>query len=294
MVRDAHSPSAKTRTNGGRGAYMPVQILTQKDKEAYARLTAPQHIAVEHFSRHQKIEGYHENRDAPEFVGSDRLLKLDTLYGTIQMGYNPRRGQSFLFANIKTSVFDTAASRYQKELKEYQMARALKTGTQNLAYSAKRRGGAAVILYKAQNMPWSRGSIAPYLARANMEALRKTEYGRALYALRKETIEPVFGDAKERHAMRYTQHRSLPRVTAWVRLKFAAMNLKKLATWCWMTAFSFAFSPLRVLFRIENKRCLPHLWRHLFNLSKKGVSTDVGAPYLFGSAEQEEQRGKGA
>ncbi len=153
---------------------MPVQILTHKDKEAYTRLTAPQHIAVEHFSRHQKIEGYHENRDAPEFVGSDRLLKLDTLYGTIQMGYNPRRGQSFLFANIKTSVFDTAASRYQKELKEYQMARALKTGTQNLAYSAKRRGGAAVILYKAQNMPWSRGSIAPYLARANMEALRKT------------------------------------------------------------------------------------------------------------------------
>jgi len=33
--------------------------------------------------------------------------------------------------------------------------------------------------------------------------------------------------------MRYTQHRGLARVTQWVRLKFAVMNLKKLATWAW-------------------------------------------------------------
>ena len=29
--------------------------------------------------------------------------------------------------------------------------------------------------------------------------------------------------------MRYTPYRGLPAVTAWVKLKFAAMNLKKLA-----------------------------------------------------------------
>ncbi len=52
-------------------------------------------------------------------------------------------------------------------------------------------------------------------------------------AMRKQTIERVFGDAKEKHAMRYTQHRGLTRVTQWVRLKYAAMNLKKLATWAW-------------------------------------------------------------
>ena len=66
-----------------------------------------------------------------------------------------------------------------------------------------------------------------------VEQLRKTEYGRALYAKRKETIERVFGDAKEKHAMRYTHHRGLSRVTQWVRLKFACMNLKKLASWGW-------------------------------------------------------------
>lgn len=54
-----------------------------------------------------------------------------------------------------------------------------------------------------------------------------------LYARRKETIERVFADAKENHGMRYTNHRGLARVTAWVKLKFAAMNLKKLAIWRW-------------------------------------------------------------
>ena len=54
-----------------------------------------------------------------------------------------------------------------------------------------------------------------------------------LYRLRKEKIERVFADAKEKHAMRYTQYRGLAQVTNWVKLKFAAMNLKKLATWKW-------------------------------------------------------------
>ncbi len=73
-----------------------------------------------------------------------------------------------------------------------------------------------------------------------MEQLRKTERGKELYAMRKETIERVFADAKEKHAMRYTHHRGLTQVTNWVRLKFAAMNLKKLAIWSWNTPFSSA------------------------------------------------------
>ena len=39
----------------------------------------------------------------------------------------------------------------------------------------------------------------------------------------------MFADAKEKHAMRYTPYRGLAAVTNWVNLKFAAMNLKKLA-----------------------------------------------------------------
>ncbi len=33
--------------------------------------------------------------------------------------------------------------------------------------------------------------------------------------------------------MRYTQYRGLAQVSNWVKLKFAAMNLEKLARWLW-------------------------------------------------------------
>ena len=54
-----------------------------------------------------------------------------------------------------------------------------------------------------------------------------------LYKQRKETLERVFADAKEKHAMRYTPYRGLAQVSNWVRLKFAAMNLKKFAKRKW-------------------------------------------------------------
>ena len=49
----------------------------------------------------------------------------------------------------------------------------------------------------------------------------------------KRRLSVCFADAKEKHGMRYTQYRGLAQVTNWVKLKFAAMNLKKLATWKW-------------------------------------------------------------
>jgi transposase len=53
------------------------------------------------------------------------------------------------------------------------------------------------------------------------------------YKRRKETIERVFADGKEKHGMRYTQLRGLANVTNEVTLKFACMNLKKLARRTW-------------------------------------------------------------
>ena len=76
-----------------------------------------------------------------------------------------------------------------------------------------------------------------------VEDVRKTDLGKRIYARRKETIERVFADAKEKHAMRYTHHRGLTRVSAWVRLKYAAMNLKKLALWKWSRSDFFVFLP---------------------------------------------------
>ncbi len=76
-----------------------------------------------------------------------------------------------------------------------------------------------------------------------VEQIRKTERGKDIYAKRKETIERVFADAKEKHAMRYTHHRGLAAVTRWVKLKFATMNLKKLAIWSWNNSVFSVFLP---------------------------------------------------
>ncbi|MBE6961634.1 MAG: hypothetical protein E7445_04180 [Ruminococcaceae bacterium] len=67
---------------------------------------------------------------------------------------------------------------------------------------------------------------------------RYTPEYRDLYKQRRETIERVFADAKEKHAMRYTQYRGLAQVTNWVKIEFAAMNLKRLAKWKWKNTHS--------------------------------------------------------
>jgi len=66
-----------------------------------------------------------------------------------------------------------------------------------------------------------------------VDHLRHTEENRQIYARRKETIERVFADMKEKHGMRWTTLRGLKKVTMQAMLVFAAMNLKKLATWLW-------------------------------------------------------------
>ena len=63
------------------------------------------------------------------------------------------------------------------------------------------------------------------------EDVRHLDKGKAIYKLRKETIERVFADAKVQHGMRYTQYRGLARLKMQVLLTFSCMNLKKLASW---------------------------------------------------------------
>jgi hypothetical protein len=72
---------------------------------------------------------------------------------------------------------------------------------------------------------------ADYLEKA--EDFRHSPAGKDSYRMRSQTIERVFADAKEKHGMRYTMLRGLRRVDDWITMKFAVMNLKKLATWAW-------------------------------------------------------------
>ena len=64
-----------------------------------------------------------------------------------------------------------------------------------------------------------------------VEDIRHTTGSKAIYNLRKETIERVFADAKENHRMRYTQLKGLAKIKIELTLIFACMNLKKLALW---------------------------------------------------------------
>ena len=63
------------------------------------------------------------------------------------------------------------------------------------------------------------------------EDVRHSPEGKEIYALRSQTIERVFADAKEKHFMRYTYYRGLAKLRMQALLTFAAMNLKKLAKW---------------------------------------------------------------
>jgi hypothetical protein len=66
-----------------------------------------------------------------------------------------------------------------------------------------------------------------------VDHLRHQEEVKEIYARRKETIERVFADAKEKHGMRWTTLRGLKKLSMQAMLTFAAMNLKKVATWTW-------------------------------------------------------------
>lgn len=65
------------------------------------------------------------------------------------------------------------------------------------------------------------------------EDLRHTNGNKELYELRKETIERLFGTAKECHGFRYTNMIGKARMEMKVGLTYACMNLKKLARILW-------------------------------------------------------------
>ena len=91
------------------------------------------------------------------------------------------------------------------------------------------------------------------------EDYRHTPEYKEIYDRRKETIERVFADAKEKHGMRYTRLRGLQRVSMQVTLTFACMNLKKLAKWKrknrLRTAFRFCFELLLTCLCAKSAPC---------------------------------------
>ena len=74
------------------------------------------------------------------------------------------------------------------------------------------------------------------------EEVRHSPGGKETYAMRGQTIERVFADAKEKHFMRYTYYRGLSKLRMQTLLTFTAMNLKKIAKWKKKGGFLPAYS----------------------------------------------------
>ena len=124
------------------------------------------------------------------------------------------------------------ASANKKKFQKEQVAKAAKVYSGQLRREVNEENAVRMKRGKRYTPHISGRSIWIWLNRYAKRNVRKE-----IYAQRKETVERVFADAKEKHAMRYTHHRGLAAVTRWVRLKFAAMNLKKLANWSWKNSF---------------------------------------------------------
>lgn len=66
-----------------------------------------------------------------------------------------------------------------------------------------------------------------------VEENRYTDRWKKIYPKRKESIERVFGDCKEKHNLRFTRLRGLQKNSHQAVLIFACHNLVKMARWLW-------------------------------------------------------------
>lgn len=92
------------------------------------------------------------------------------------------------------------------------------------------------------------------------EDIRHTRGSKEIYEKRKETIERIFGTAKEHHGLRYTQNVGKQKMAMKVGLTFACLNLKKLANMMKKKGLlgpvdsSFIKNLMNLIQNIKNKR----------------------------------------
>lgn len=90
----------------------------------------------------------------------------------------------------------------------------------------------------------NRGAIQSFLQRIQSFTVIFvcfSDGNKELYKKRKETIERLFGTAKEFHGFRYTNMIGKARMEMNVGLTFVCLNLKKLARMLWKKGSNFCF-----------------------------------------------------
>ncbi|MBO6305075.1 MAG: transposase, partial [Selenomonadaceae bacterium] len=104
-----------------------------------------------------------------------------------------------------------------------------------------------------------------------------------IYKERKETIERVFAEGKERHGLRYATMRGLAKLKMQATLIFACMNLKKIALWkkkgresvhksyiLFLILYNFMVTKIKRVFLIfRGKPVLSTVWAIFYKMAKK-------------------------
>lgn len=253
-------------------------LVKKQQAETFARLTAPSHIVHTRFEKHERVEGYAETRITPGFIRCDRLLRQSNLFGTVQLGYDPKRQQSFLFAAIRTSIYDTAPSLEQRAMTDRQRMAQLKTGNQNRAFTAKRRANSAVLLYKAENRPWNESSLQPYLRRSNMEALEKTLPFLGAAQQQKKRLEALQTDLqlgeRERQALQAGNAGEAALVRAERRALSEQLNVLGSLIWRKQSQTRLFFRRLNLAFDLQKQKMFEY-YRNLPDRADAGPRQDL-------------------
>lgn len=171
-------------------------------QEMRDRLTAVKRVQIDHFSDHVQVEGYVGSGQTEHSFGCDRLLKIETMYSKMQLGYNPNQNKSFLTMSLKTSRYDTIDSQYQKEINEEQMKPLSRTGFQNRVYTSKKKSSAAVFVEKSDTRPWSEATMRPHFGKGNLESLQKTM---PFFSRRQEKVKIISNRRRQRELQKKVQ-----------------------------------------------------------------------------------------
>ncbi len=192
---------------------------------------------------------FHDSRTFPELYEKLKNLEIDLLVA--DAGYKTPAIAKLLIDDQITPVFpykrpmtkEGYFKKYEYVYDEYYDCY-LCPHNQILAYSTTNRDGykeyksKGYLCKKCPDVSRCTGSkdytklITRHVWEEYMEKcedIRHTKGIKELYSKRKETIERIFGTAKENHGFRYTNMKGKARMQMKVGLTFACMNLKKLA-----------------------------------------------------------------
>ncbi|MFI3213451.1 MAG: hypothetical protein R3Y24_08915 [Eubacteriales bacterium] len=150
------------------------RIESRKElQETNDRITNAWHVQLEHFSSHQTVEEIQEEGSSSVFQ-CDRLLKMENSFIQMQLGYHPEQRRTFIFANTKTSRYDTISSNKDRKVRANVVKNMMTRKKKKQEGNGRKLAEAMIFLHNREHLIWSKGTIRSFLRESNEEVLEKT------------------------------------------------------------------------------------------------------------------------